>query len=381
MTAAQKPCIPDTLPITVEWKNLVSLVGQAGRAIARYDGTLEGIVNSAVLLSPITLKEAELSSKIEGTQATLVEVLQHEAGEKFGEEKNRDIKEVMNYRRALLIAEDYLKDRPLSLSLIREMHHILMDSVRGKDKKPGAFRIDQNWIGKPGDPIERARFVPPEPLVMRASLDNLQSFMEGDFEDPLVQLAIIHAQFEIIHPFNDGNGRLGRMLIPLFLYQKKILQRPVFYLSEFLEEHDQEYRDRLLAITGAGDWQGWIAFFLKATMVQAERNTEKAKKIHALYERMKQEFGDATNSRYALAALDAFFSQPILNATDFYRKAGISTKLTAHNILNALRNANLVAVIREGRGQLPAVYALPELINVSEGREVFVLRKGKKEAD
>lgn len=366
----KKPCVPDTLPFEVEWKSLVSLVGQAGRAIARYDGTLEGIVNSAVLLSPITLKEAELSSKIEGTQATLVEVLQHEAGEEYEEEKNRDIKEIMNYRTALLIAEEYLEDRPLSLALIRELHEILMDSVRGKDKKPGAFRDNQNWIGKPGDPIERARFVPPEPLVMEASLDNLQNFMAGEFEDPLVQLAIIHAQFEIIHPFNDGNGRLGRMLIPLFLYQKKVLQRPVFYLSEFLEEHDEEYRDRLLAITEDGDWQGWISFFLKATMIQAERNTDKAKKIHELYERMKAEFIDVTNSKYALTALDAFFSQPIIRATDFYEKVGV-TKVTGHNILKALREAGLITVSREGRGQTAAVYVLPELINVSEGRTVF----------
>ncbi len=376
MSSIKTPCVPDMLPIDIEWKSLVSLIGQAGRAIARYDGTLEGIVNSAVLLSPLTAREAVMSSKIEGTQATLVEVLQHEAGEEFGVEKTGDIKEIVNYRKALFIAEDYLKDRPLSLSLIRELHDILMDSVRGKDKKPGAFRADQNWIGKPGDPIEKARFVPPEPLVMKGALDNLQAFMSGDMEDPLVQMAIIHAQFEIIHPFNDGNGRLGRMLIPLFLYQKKILQRPVFYLSEFLEEHDEEYRERLLAISESGDWQGWVNFFLKGILVQAERNAEKAKRIHDLYERMKRDFSNVTNSKYALAALDSFFARPIINASDFYEMSGMPTKPTAHNILKALMGAGLITVLKEGRGQTPAVFALPELINASEGRDVFVQKKG-----
>lgn len=366
-----EPCLPTHLPFEIDWKPLVPLMGQARGAIARYDGRLEGILNPAVLLSPITEREAVLSSKIEGTQATLIEVLQHEAGQEFEEEKVGDINEIINYRIALLTAEKYITDRPLSMSLLRELHMILMDSVRGKDKSPGEFRKDQNWIGAPGCSIGEARFVPPEPLIMKASLDNLEQFIVDDFEDPLVQLAIIHAQFEIIHPFNDGNGRLGRMLIPLFLYQKRVLQRPVFYLSEFFEEHDEEYRDRLLAITKDNDWQQWIVFFLKATIIQAERNSEKAKKIHNLYEQMKKDFMEASNSRYIVPALDTFFSKPIINASEFRERSEIKNPVTSNNLLKVLREANLIKTLREGRGQSPAVYALPDLLNVSEGRKVF----------
>lgn len=369
--STKQPFIPDDLPIDFKWDGLVGLVSQANRAIARYDGTLNGIVNSAVLLSPITANEAVLSSRIEGTHATLGEVLEHEAGQEFEEEKEKDIQEIMNYRRALLVAEKHLQEREISLSLLKELHMILMSSVRGENKNPGEFRRDQNWIGKPGRPIEEARFVPPDPLVMQASLDNLEEFISKSGEDPIVQMAIIHAQFEIIHPFNDGNGRLGRMLIPLYLSQSGVLQRPVFYLSEFLEENDAEYRDRLLAITDEGDWYGWIQFFLKGVVVQAERNTQKAEKIHELYVRMRGEFSDITNSKYASAALDTFFSKPIINASDFHQLSEIPTKVTSNNILNALKKAKLIKIIKEGKGQSPSVYVMPELINISEGKTVF----------
>ncbi len=369
--SAKKPCVPDMLPINVEWDGLVRLVSQASGAINRYDGMLEGIINSAVLLSPITVNEAVLSSKIEGTEATLGEVLEHEAGEEFGQEKERDIQEIINYRKALLVAEEYLENRPISLSLIRELHSILMDSVRGQDKNPGAFREDQNWIGKRGRPIEEARFIPPNPVVMKSSLDNLENFISQDVEDALVQMAVVHAQFEIIHPFNDGNGRVGRMLIPLFLCQKKVLQRPIFYLSEFFEQNDEEYRDKLLAITESGDWHGWIQFFLKGAIVQAERNTNKAKNIQDLYERMKIDFGNVTNSKYAITALDTFFSKPIINASVFHELSAIPTKVTTNNILRSLTEAKLIKMIKEGKGQRPAVYVMQELINIAEGRKVY----------
>ena len=376
MSKKLKPCVPDTLPLEqLNWEEIVPLMGKASRALARYDGTLEGIINSAVLLSPITSQEAVLSSRIEGTQASLVDVLQHEAGEDFEEDKERDIQEIINYRRALLLAEEHLQNRNITLSLIRELHEVLMNSVRGKDKTPGKFRTDQNWIGKVGSGIEDARFIPPEPMVMEGALSNLETFIGEDYPDPLVQLAIIHAQFEIIHPFNDGNGRLGRMLVPLFLYQKKVLQRPVFYLSEYLEKNDKEYRDRLLAVTNEDQWQEWIIFFLEAVKSQAEGNSEKAKKIHELYERMKLRFGEVTNSRFALNALDALFSKPIINSSDFYERSEISTKITAYSILKQLTEAGIIQILKQGRGQSPSVYVFPELINISEGRTIFKIPK------
>lgn len=367
-----KPCLPDGLPIEdLNWQRLASFTSKATLAVARFDGTLAGMVNAVVLLSPITNREAVLSSRIEGTQASLVEVLQHEAGEEYAKEKQGDINEIINYRGALLMAEQALEDRLISLQLIRELHAMLMDNVRGGDQTPGAFRTVQNWIGPRGCTIEQARFVPPTPLVMQGAMDNLALYISSDDVDPLVQLAVLHAQFEIIHPFKDGNGRLGRMLIPLFLYQKGVLQRPMFYLSEFLEENDGEYRDRLLAITDNGDWQGWIEFFLRAMHQQAERNTERAKSIHQLYDEMKQRFVDSTHSQFALPALDAFFSKPIMNAPDFIKISGIDNRGTANGLLRALLQDELIKVLRPGAGRRPAIYAFPSLLNIAEGRVIF----------
>ncbi len=369
-----QPCLPDILPLdNIQWDILVQKIGMAGKAVARFDGTLDGMVNSAVLLSPITNNESVLSSKIEGTQASVTEVLQFESGEEFGLEKEKDINEILNYRHALLLAEDSIKERGITLSLIKELHQVLMNSVRGENKNPGEFRAHQNWIGEKNCKIGQARFIPPNPIKMIECLENLIAFINLDFKDPLVQLAVIHAQFEIIHPFSDGNGRLGRMLIPLFLYQKKELQRPIFYLSEYLEEHDEEYRDRLLAITCNNDWHGWIEFFLEAVYVQAQRNTEKAKKIHTLYEQMKIVFTEVTKSQYALVALDTFFNRPIISATKFSEEAGLNDKkTTANTILKSLHDHNIICRTRKGSGRRPSVYAMPELINIAEGKDIFI---------
>ncbi|MDA3971263.1 MAG: Fic family protein [Desulfobulbaceae bacterium] len=368
----KKPCIPDKLPLhELDWQRLASFTSKATMAVARYDGTLAGMVNAAVLLSPITRREAVLSSRIEGTQASMVEVLKHEAGEEYSENKKGDINEVMNYRKALLLGEDSLAERPISLQLIRELHSLLMQGVRGGDKTPGSFRTEQNWIGKKGTPIEEARFIPPDPLLMQDAMINLEEYINFDDIDPLVQLAILHAQFEIIHPFVDGNGRLGRMLIPLFLYQKNVLQRPMFYLSEYLDEADEEYRGRLLAITDDNDWQGWIEFFLLALQHQAARNTEKAKSIHKLYEEMKVLFVGITHSQYAQTTLDAFFNKPILNSSDFLKITEINNRGTANTILRALVHEEVISVLREGSGQSPAIYCFPSLINISEGQDVI----------
>lgn len=372
MTAKQ-PCIPDMLPIeNLDWQLLAQVKSKAMLELGRYDGTLNTIINPRVLLSPLTSNEAVLSSKIEGTQVSLMEMMKHEAGEDQPDERKRnDLKEVGNYRRALMIAEKYLEDRPITLQLIRELHSMLMNDVRGGDKTPGQFRTEQNWIGPKGCTMEQARFIPPSPTIMNDFLQNLQNFIDSDYIDPLVQLAIIHAQFEIIHPFGDGNGRLGRMLIPLFLYQKKILREPVFYLSEYLEEADDEYRERLLAITDKGDWNGWIMFFLTAIQEQAKRNNEKAIKICVLYERMKPIFRDTTHSQYAQAVLDALFTKPIINSTDFMKLSNINRRGTANNILKQLLDSKLIMLLRSGSGRSPSTYVFPELFDIAEGKRIF----------
>jgi Fic family protein len=368
----KQPCTPDRLPLTdLDWRTLVPIVGRANAALARYDGMLQTLPNPGVLLSPITVNEAVLSSRIEGTQATLDEVFEFDAGMLANEARRGDIEEVSNYRAALTIAEEALAERPISLSLIKGLHQRLMQGMRGRDKTPGAFRTDQNWIGRHGDPIDKARFVPPNPLVLPQALEAWAAYLESDAEDPVLQTAVAHAQFEILHPFKDGNGRIGRMLIPLMLYQRRALSRPMFYLSEYLEAHRDIYYDRLLAITEDGDWQGWLTFFIDALTSQAEANFGKVRQVRDLYEEMRQRFVEITHSQFAMAAVDAFFSRPIIAATDFHEAAGFNTRVTANNMLRQLEGEGLVRRLREGAGRTPAIYAMPQLINITEGRPVF----------
>lgn len=366
------PCRPDKLPLSdLRWREILPLVGQANASLARYDGMLQTLPNSAILLSPITANEAVLSSKIEGTQATLDEVLEAEAGLVTSEARRGDIEEISNYRAAVSIAEAALVHRPITLSLIREVHQQLLQGVRGRDKAPGQFRDDQNWIGRRGDPIERARFVPPSPLVLNSALEEWQSYISLKTEDPVLQTAVAHAQFEILHPFKDGNGRIGRMLIPLVLHQRQALSRPMFYMSEYLETHREDYYDRLLGITANKDWHGWLTFFLQGMIEQAEANLAKVRNIRDLYEETRRNVVSITHSQYAMAAVDVFFKRPIISGTSFSKEAGFNNRVTANNMLRQLENEGLIAKVREGSGRTPAVYAFSRLINIAEGRTVF----------
>lgn len=366
------PCIPDTLPLAdLDWRSILPLVGNANACLARYDGMLQTLPNPNILLSPITANEAVLSSRIEGTQATLDEVLEAEAGLTVAESRRGDIEEITNYRAAVRQAEAALEDRPLSLSLIKSVHQQLLQGVRGRDKTPGKFRDDQNWIGRRGDPIERARFVPPNPVVLLAELESWEEYINRSDEDPLLQTTLAHAQFEILHPFRDGNGRIGRMLIPLILYKRRALSRPMFYMSEYLEQHRDQYYDQLLAITNEGDWHGWIVFFLNGLISQAESNLNKVRSIRELYEGTKHRVIDLTHSQFAMGAVDAFFESPIISSTRFAQRSGFANRVTANNMLRQLEANGVITRLREGSGRTSAIYALVDLINVAEGRTVF----------
>ncbi|MEK6777732.1 MAG: Fic/DOC family N-terminal domain-containing protein [bacterium] len=361
-----KPFVPDTLPLpTLDWEPLVRLVGEANAALARFDGILQGIINPGVLLSPLTTQEAVLSSKIEGTEATLQEVLEFEASPTPEGRKAEDIREIVNYRIALQTAVKLLEKLPISLNMVKEIHAILLASVRGKNKGRGEFRSDQNWIGKPGCKIEEAMYVPPEPLQLLEHLSNWEKYVHYDEKDRLVQLAVIHAQFEIIHPFLDGNGRVGRILIPLFLFEKGLLSSPVFYLSAYLEANRDVYYDRLESISASKDWQGWILFFLTAVMEQAKRNSEKAKEILKVYDDMKKEISRITRSQFSIQALDCLFMIPIFKTTDFIERSGIP-KPTALRILNALEKAKVILPIRKGKGRRAGVLMFPKLLEIAQ---------------
>ena len=361
-----KPYIPERLPLqSLDWVRFITLIGQANAELARYDGILQGIINPAVLLSPLTTKEAVISSKIEGTQASLEEVLQYEASPDIKAEKYNDIQEIINYREAMRFAIEWLKERQITLGLVKQIHGGLLDSVRGRDKARGNFRSGQNYIGKPGTPIEHATYIPPDPFLLKDYLDNFEKYVHYEEKDRLVQLAIIHAQFEIIHPFMDGNGRLGRMLIPLFLYEKKVLHSPMFYISEYLEAHRDEYYDRLLAVSSEKKWDDWIEFFLKAILAQAKTNSVRAKKILELYDIKKERIAKATHSQYVIKILDALFKRPIFSSTDFIKASGIPRR-SALWLLRILKKEKIISVLREGAGRRPEILGFNRLINIIE---------------
>lgn len=210
---------------------LGSLIGPANRALARYDGTLTAVPNPAVLLPPLMAQEAVLSSRIEGTQATMADVMEYEAGMPPETGRTEDIHEVLNYRRAMARAVDLMKELPLCQRVTKQAHAVLMEGVRGQGKAPGEYRKVPNWIGPPGVPMEEATYVPISAERLPGAMGRWERFIHESSRDTLVQLALLHAEFESLHPFLDGNGRLGRMLVPLFLFSQKLLQGPMFYIS------------------------------------------------------------------------------------------------------------------------------------------------------
>ena len=365
-----KPFVPDILPVeNMNYKKIIGLVGRSNAELARYDGLLQAITNPEILLSPLTTNEAVLSSKIEGTQATLDEVLKFEAGIDLTEERKKlDVQEIVNYRSTLILAEQKLHDHPLSLFLIRQMHRELMNSVRGADKQPGEFRSTQNWIGKPGTPIEQASFIPPEPTVLQDHLRIFEKYIQNEDTDVLIQSAVIHAQFEILHPFLDGNGRIGRLLIPLFLYYKKALSRPMFYLSAYFENHRDEYYMRLSEISNKGDWDGWVSFYLTAMIEQSKENSAKVKEILELYFKIRDHVVERTRSQYAHQLLDAIFDKPVFRSIDVRERSKIP-KQSLMPMLKQLREDKILINLREARGRMPAVLVFKKLLEIIEDRQ------------
>ena len=355
----------------LDWSKLVPFIGPAAAAIARYDGMLAAIPNPGVLLAPLTTREAVLSSRIEGTQATMGEVLEFEAGQEPGSPALRaDIREVLNYRAAMRRAEEMLENLPLAGRVIREAHSVLLAGVRGEGRALGEYRRISNWIGPPDCTIDEATFVPIGANKLPDAMSAWERYLHQDAPDQLVQLAILHAEFEALHPFLDGNGRLGRLLVPLFLWQRNLIRVPRFYISAYLEARRDAYYESLLSVSRDDDWTGWCQFFLKAVQEQAGDNMVKTQGIIDLYDDMKRQVADLTRSRYAIRALDWIFERPVFRSTDFAVGTGIPAR-TASRILDALREGGVLRVIIPGRGRRTSVLAFPALLNLVEGQEVW----------
>ena len=354
-------------PENLDWSKLLPYIGPTMAAVARYDGTLAAIPNPRILLAPLTTQEAVLSSRIEGTQATMGEVLEFEAGhEAESPERRGDIREVLNYRAALRQAETMLRELPLSQRVVREAHRVLLSHGRGEGLAPGDYRRIPNWIGPPGCTIDGAKFVPIDAANLPDAMSAWERYIHADAPDQLVQLAILHAEFEALHPFLDGNGRLGRLLVPLFLWKRGHIREPTFYVSAYFEAHRDEYYEGLLAVSRDDDWTGWCRFFLQAVQAQAEDNLTKAQDILDLYERMKQRVSDLTRSRYAIHALDWMFERPIFRSADFVAET-TSADRTARRILDVLCENGILDVVVPGAGRRTTVLSFPDLLDIVEG--------------
>lgn len=360
-------------PKQLSWERLVPWIGPANAALARYDGTLAALPNAAVLLSPLMTQEAVLSSRIEGTQATMTEVMEYEAGiqpEAPDDIRTADIHEVLNYRKAMGHAVESLKALPLCQRIIKEAHAILMQGVRGQGKAPGGYRKIPNWIGPPGTPIEKATYVPIAANKLPSAMAGWERFVHEDAPDKLVQLALLHAEFEALHPFLDGNGRLGRMFVPLFLFSAGLLRAPMFYISAYFEARRDVYYERLLSVSRDADWTGWCVFFLEALTEQAGENQDKASKILNLYNSERDRVTDLTRSHYAIKAIEFLFARPIFQTSSFVLEAGIPEH-TAKKMIKTLRDSGMFSVLKAAKGRQASVLAFRELLNISEGREVF----------
>ena len=285
--------VPAPLPPALDWTPaLVAALSEADRLIGRLAGEGGRLPNPHLLIRPFVRREAVLSSKIEGTQATLGELLAAEAGMAV-DRSPADLHEVGNYVVALEHGIARLKTLPLSLRLIRELHAKLMTGVRGDYASPGQFRETQNWIGRPGSGPAEATYVPPPPGLVMPCLDAWEKFLHDRSLPPLVQIALAHYQFEAIHPFRDGNGRVGRLLITLFLVERGILPTPLLYLSAFFEARRQEYYARLQGVHARAEWEVWLAYFLEGVASQAEDALSRASRINTLLAKWRDKVVDA----------------------------------------------------------------------------------------
>ncbi|MBE3142540.1 MAG: Fic family protein [Planctomycetes bacterium] len=362
------PYIPEKLPLdlsALNWQTVTAKVSKASAALAYYNGILESIINPAIFLSPLETKEAVLSSRIEGTITTVDEVLKYEVDLKPESiHKQNDIIEVLNYRKATRSAKEWLKrDLPFNLTLICAIQNELIQGARGKDKHPGEIRKEQVWIGARTRPIEEASYVPPEPLGLKVHLNKLIDYMNRVDQEVLIQTAIMHAQFEIIHPFCDGNGRTGRILIPLFLWYKERISSPMFYISEYFDENRDQYVENLRKISDTKDWEHWILFFLEAISIQAKRNSEKANQVLNLYNLMRGRISELTKSPKASQVLDALFITPVIRTPNFIELTGLKPS-TAHRIIALLKEKKILSSLVQPSGRTPEVLVFDDLFKL-----------------
>lgn len=359
--------IPNPLPpnpeVTID-QEMYFLLSAADRKLGRLDGITRVLPNPDLFLAMYVKKEAILSSQIEGTQASLVDVL---GASSDAEKRKTDVEDVVNYVKAMNYGLERLEELPLCLRLIKEIHGILLQGVRGSDRNPGEFRKSQNWIGAQGCTLTTATFVPPPAEEMMTAMGELENFFydEKSFIPPLIKIAMIHAQFETIHPFLDGNGRVGRLLITFWLCQQKILSKPLLYLSYYFKQNRTEYYDRLMNARLHGEWESWIKFFLKGVEAVSDEATDSATAILAL----KDQYGaalneESNNNSNFIKLLDMLFENPIITRKEVIENLNISSP-TAGELLETFCKLGILMDATPDK-QRNKKYYFSEYLNILE---------------
>lgn len=350
-------------PVELKLEPLLDALLKATDGLARYDQMLRGMPNSEIFLAPLRNQEAVISSRMEGTISTMDEILQYQAEyseEEVAEEVRYEVIETLLYRRALNTAQKQLEEGyPLSQSLVKSIHRHLLSWGRGASKSPGEYKREQNYIGDPNS--RRIRFVPINPEQLEAGMDRLFAFLESDRFPVLIRAALAHVEFEALHPFEDGNGRVGRMLVTLMLWKYGSISEPHFYISRFFEDEKEEYIRLMRKVSSEGAWEEWCRFFLCAMAEQAEQNLKAAESIRALYEVMKIRFAGLLASKYAVQALDYLFSNPIFKNSGFTRESGIP-HATAARFTRILLEEGLLQTVRPAAGRRSATYRFEPLM-------------------
>jgi Fic family protein len=337
--------VPAPLPPRLDFSSeLVAHLSRASNSVGLLAGTGRNLTNPALLISPYLRREAVLSSRIEGTMSTLADLYEDEAtGSARG-----DVREVRNYLMAHELGLRALKSLPLCLRLLREVHERLMHQVRGHERHPGSFRSYQNWIGgTPGAPIEEARYVPPPVSEMQAALSDFEAFLHDETLPPLIVAALAHYQFEAIHPFGDGNGRIGRLLISLLLHERGLLPQPLLYISAYFERSGAEYYDRLLRVSTHGDWLGWLIYFLTGVETQAQAAVDDAERLLNLQSRYHDLLAVARARQAAHQLVDRLFINPYVSAPRAAEALGVS----APTARAAIRDLEAQGILHERTGR------------------------------
>jgi len=337
--------VPAPLPPALDFTpELVGSLSRAASNVGLLAGMGRNLTNPTLLIAPYLRREAVLSSRIEGTMSTLADLYEDEAtGSARG-----DVREVRNYLTAHEYGLGALKTLPLCLRLLREVHKRLMLGVRGHERHSGSFRSYQNWIGRnPGAPIEEARYVPPPVPEMQAALGDFEIFLHDDALPPLVVAALAHYQFEAIHPFGDGNGRVGRLLVSLLLHERGVLPQPLLYISAYFERSGAEYHDRLLRVSTHGDWLGWLTYFLDGVAIQAQAAVNDAERLLDLQARYHERLSASRARQAAHQLVDQLFINPYVAAPRAAKALGVSPP-TARA---AIRDLQAQGILRELTGR------------------------------